>query len=386
YPDDADQRAIREQELMKRAIEYIELMVPEDLNIDYNQDDLVDNVCFVVRGDIGDWSDLLWPHRWSLYWTEAYLHGKRVYDYNFQLADAEPYFTNSVMSHEMFHSLGAPDLYHYADPAHLEPVGPWDLMAANTNPPQQTNAYMKYKYGKWIDEIPELTEYGTYTLYPLNSQQNLPKYYKIATQNPDEFFLLEYRRKRQPFDDQIFDSGLMIYRINTSFSGNASYNGFDILDEVYVFRYGGDLYTNGTISAAPFRQNSVRRSFTTNSNPHAFLSNGDPVEILIDHITIPSDSIQFDYNFYVGMENFQKDETISIYPNPTTDDITIKAKSLNMNNIQVYDIFGKLIIETKINQNQAVIHLTDYPSGIYLIKITDQNNNIKTLKAVKQSF
>ena len=57
---------IREHILLKNAIESIKSQIPSDLNVDGNDDFLVDNVTFLVSGAPTGWSDLLWPHRWSL--------------------------------------------------------------------------------------------------------------------------------------------------------------------------------------------------------------------------------------------------------------------------------------------------------------------------------
>ena len=138
YKEEENERGEREFALLKRAIEYIADEVPDTLNIDRNEDGLVDNVIFVVKGNVGDWSDLLWPHMWELHGEEAYIHNKRVLGFNFQL-ETSTYFTVSTLCHEMAHSLGFPDLYHY-EPRYdyLSPTGPWDLMCNNSQPPQHT--------------------------------------------------------------------------------------------------------------------------------------------------------------------------------------------------------------------------------------------------------
>ena len=280
--NDAD-RTAREHQLLARAVNAIASQIPADLDIDYNNDNCVDNVVFVVRGNVGDWNALLWPHRWVLYNENVHIHGLRVWDFNLQLADASAYFNTSVLCHEMNHSLGAPDLYHYYEGTDLSPVGRWDLMHSNTNPPQHMGAYMKYKYGHWIDSIPEITECGTYSLHSLGSSAT-HNCYKIASPNPDEFFVLEYRNKNDLFEGTLPGSGLLVYRINTSFEGNAMWNGVDVFDEVYVYRPFGTPTNDGNISNAVFSANSGRTEMSANTNPQPFLTYGTVVDV--DDFTI----------------------------------------------------------------------------------------------------
>ena len=279
YDEDNDnERTTREHQLLKRAVNAISDMVPSDLDIDYDLDGYVDNVCFLVRGNVGEWNDLLWPHRWSLYSESAYINGKRVYDFNFQLADNIYYFNTSVLCHEMNHSLSAPDLYHYYDDTGLAPVGPWDLMAQNGSTPQHMGAYMKYKYGNWISEIPEITECGTYTLHSLGSSAT-NNCYRIASPNSNEFFVLEYRNTNDYFESSLPRSGLLVYRINTDFDGNASYDGETIFDEVYLYRPNGTPDNNGNINQAAFSENSGRTEMNANTNPYPFLTDGSVVSV-----------------------------------------------------------------------------------------------------------
>jgi M6 family metalloprotease-like protein len=277
-PDDDNDRTGREHQLLARAVNYIANMVPSDLGIDYDDDGYVDNVVFVVRGNVGDWNDLLWPHRWALYSESAYINGKRVWDFNLQLADATSYFNTAVLCHEMNHSLGAPDLYHYYEGTDRAPVGYWDLMETTMNPPQHMGAYMKYKYGHWIDEIPEITECGTYSLHSLGSSAT-NNCYKIASPNPSEYFVLEYRNKNDNFESSLPSSGLLIYRVNTSFNGNSMWNGVDIFDELYLYRPGGSFSSEGDTWYAAFSANTGRTEMNENTNPQPFLTDGTVLQL-----------------------------------------------------------------------------------------------------------
>ena len=272
-----DERAEREFSLLERAVNYINANypIPTNLDIDYDHDDYVDNVCFIVKGGVGGWGSILWPHKWTLKDRTVLINGKRVWTFNFQLADATTYFNTSTMCHEMNHSLGAPDLYHYYNGTNLHAVGIWDLMHNNATPPQHCGAYVKMKYGHWLDEIPEITQAGTYILNPISSPTPTNIAYKIQSDEPNQFYVLEYRDNTSLFETALPGSGLLIYRINTSFEGNVNYNPDEgVYDEVYIFRPEGSFSGNGNLNAANFSSNVGKTEFSSTTSAYPFFSDG----------------------------------------------------------------------------------------------------------------
>lgn len=290
-----EERGPREFALLKRAIEYIAPEVPDTLNLDRNNDGLIDNVIFVVKGNVSDWSDLLWPHMWELHGEEAYIHNKRVGAFNFQL-ETSTYFTVSTLCHEMAHSLGFPDLYHYEENYdHLSPTGPWDLMCNNSNPPQHSTVYMKYKYGTWVEDIP-IIDYGTYTIEANSWEGGRRNCYKIPSSDPDQFYLVEYRNKSNIFEKGLPDGGLLIYRLDRRFNGCVGYNGDKILDELYIFRPGGTAKKDGNINAAAFSAEADRTKFNSTTDPYPFLNKDKrDYELNICNISAKGDQLTFSY-------------------------------------------------------------------------------------------
>jgi len=383
---DGDTRTTREHMLLRRACEYVANMIPANLDIDYNDDGYVDNVCFIVKGNVGDWNVLLWPHRWSLYTEETYIHGKRVYDYNFQLADAGGYFNASVMCHEMFHTLGAPDLYHYDDDSGMNPVGAWDLMSGNQNPPQQTCAYMKYRYGNWLknSDLHRLNEYGTYVIKPLNSETGDRVSYYTRTQKQYEYIFVDFRNGRHPFDSEVPGYGMIFYRVCPFYHGNAGYNGDDNLDEIYVYRYNGTPTENGYVSSANFRGNiSIRREFSPLTNPYPFLTNGEFVPVYFTNLTSGRDSMQFDFTQWVSVTDYEQGE-FQLYPNPANNYITVSSSLDGGFHCQLYNIHGQLLESLTTTEPEYTISVASLPAGTYFIKIFENQKYYKTLKFIKQ--
>ncbi|MFQ3578917.1 MAG: M6 family metalloprotease domain-containing protein, partial [Bacteroidales bacterium] len=285
----------REHSLLKRAITFVKSQIDSTLNFDYDNDGNVDNVCFIIRGGISTWSSILWPHKWALYSSDEYINGKKVFNYNLHIEDILTYEGVGVLAHEMFHTIGAEDLYHYNNDGN-QPVGNWDIMENAKNPPQHMSTYMKAKYGGWITSVPVINSTGTYILNPITASSN--NCYKLLLKGTTHYLLLEYRKKYGTFENSIPQSGLIIYRINPNIDGNAYGAGpGGASDEVYAFRLNGSLTIEGEINEAYFSDKIGRQVFTNTSNPFGFQYNGNFCNIFIKNIYEINNTISFDVRF-----------------------------------------------------------------------------------------
>ncbi len=284
------ERIVREHTLLKKAVEAISAQVPTSLDVDSDDDGNVDNVVFVVQGGPDGWSTLLWPHQWVLYSESVTINGARVFDYNFQLQET---LDVGVLCHEMFHSLGAPDLYNYD--TNDNPVGPWDLMASTADIPQHMSAFMKMRYGEWFDSIPEITASGTYTLDSLSISPHAA--YKIYSEDSvDEYFVLEHRRATGRYESSLPGSGLLVYRVDSTRDGLGNASGPP--NEVYLFRPDGNLTNDGDVSQAHLTEDEGRTIFGSGQNPYPFFSDGTTVgDFSIREIGGSGTDIQFEVSF-----------------------------------------------------------------------------------------
>jgi len=280
------ERLAREHTLLKNAFDAVSAQIPGALNLDGDSNGNIDNVTFIIQGDADGWSNLLWPHRWSLYSVNASVGGKRVWDFNFQIQNS---LDVGVLAHEMFHSIGAPDLYHYSQDGYVQ-VGPWDVMEYDSDPPQHMSAYMKQRYGGWIASIPVISTSGIYTLNPITSSTN--NAWRINSPvSASEYFVVEYRRAIGTFESSVPGSGLVVYRINTAKDGVG--NGDGPPDEVYAFRNGGTPSSNGSIFQAHLSVDAGRTEFSESVSPYPFLSDGTPGAIRLYDIGAVGGTISF---------------------------------------------------------------------------------------------
>ncbi|HEU0136593.1 MAG TPA: T9SS type A sorting domain-containing protein, partial [Flavobacterium sp.] len=105
-------------------------------------------------------------------------------------------------------------------------------------------------------------------------------------------------------------------------------------------------------------------------------------------------AIFFDYNAAVvtdyahtnfqllELDDFDIDETITVYPNPTDDVIHITAKS-HITSVQLFDVQGRLLRTLLNDALTATLNIGQQSSGIYMLKIASESGS-KIHKIVKK--
>lgn len=87
----------------------------------------------------------------------------------------------------------------------------------------------------------------------------------------------------------------------------------------------------------------------------------------------------------IGIKEIDLDIKLSVYPNPTTDVLTIeisdyKNESLKFN---MYDAAGKLVESGTIASNKTSVITSALASGVYFLNIMSQNKNVLSYKVIK---
>jgi uncharacterized delta-60 repeat protein len=74
--------------------------------------------------------------------------------------------------------------------------------------------------------------------------------------------------------------------------------------------------------------------------------------------------------------------TLKVFPNPTKDFFNINIE--DNASFEIYNISGKLLDNKAISSGNSLIDISSYNTGIYIAKITNENNQSKTTKVVKK--
>ena len=104
-----------------------------------------------------------------------------------------------------------------------------------------------------------------------------------------------------------------------------------------------------------------------------------------------SNGTQNGVNFWTSATLSINDEQfaseVSLYPNPVKEILNVrKLEQVNLKNAAIFDMTGRLIGLTDLNNNlsEKIIDLKNIQSGLYMLKLTDIQGRILTKRIVKE--
>ena len=340
--------------------------------LDGDGDGDIDNVSIIIQGDVGGWGELLWPHMeffpHDSIGSTLTINDKRVNAFNFEF-EGSSHFTLRTFAHEMGHSLGLPDLYHYHNYTNVNPVY-YDIMAVGTDHP---SAIYKYRYLNLTDAPTQITQDGTYTINSLNTDATNNLYYIKSAIDTNQWYTIEYRIPDEGYEVTLAHEGLIIGRwIDTAthdiyHGGNAFFDYTNIPNTYWVFRPDSDSDTiQGDISNCYFSQSSGRVNFGPTTNPHPYLADGRiersfEIYDIQDQGTTCTFSVRF---ITEGVDSTQRAATATLYPNPTTGRIMLQGIDCGTP-VKVYNLYGAQVFATTFDGRP--IELGFLPSGMYML-------------------
>ncbi len=381
--------SMREAQLLGRIVRYVDSMglVDPGIVLDGNDDGMVDNLSVIVKGGTGEWATILWPHMeyfpYDSLNDEPKINGLRINTFNFEFEGASPsLFSAHVFRHEMGHSLNLPDLYHYINYGNITAAGTWDMMCSNYQNNQMAAIY-KNKILHVSDDPIEITEDGDYTLQSVGSSPSQNCYYIRSQIDPNQWYVFEYRRQEDLFDEGIPGTGLLIARWNDTVSmdyngmfANAFFDFYNRAHQYWIFRPGSDVDTvDGNIYNAYFSQAVGRTSFGPTTDPHPYLTDGTPEHSFeITNIQENGPELTFHVHFYNnGVGDYALEDNVTVYPNPAKDVVNVQCTMNNAqcSGVEVFDVYGK-VVRTVVgvnNDSSLQINVSGLAPGMYFVRV-----------------
>jgi len=262
----------------------------EDQGMDWSQfdndgDGYVDalNVVHAGPGAEEGNGNYIWSHKWNLGGNARFYDGVWIDSYTINpeiQGTAQNMVHRGVICHEFGHALGLPDLYDtdYTSSG----IGNWGLMAGGSwggngsSPwyPSHMCAWSKIQLG-WI--IPVVILEPTVTIDIINVEYNPIAYRMDGVGVQNEYFLFENRQKVLS-DQTLVKSGLLIWHIDDSMSGNT--NDWHYLVDLEQADGHYDLNNGvGSDMGDPYPGNSANTIFANYTTPNSQFYNGDPSNV-----------------------------------------------------------------------------------------------------------
>ena len=89
------------------------------------------------------------------------------------------------------------------------------------------------------------------------------------------------------------------------------------------------------------------------------------------------------YTSHVGINDYNP-LTLSVYPNPVTDQLNIVNPDGNIQTVTLYNASGQLVLQTAVSSSPILeINVTSLPNGFYIGTATLNNNQMTTFKFIK---
>jgi hypothetical protein len=128
---------------------------------------------------------------------------------------------------------------------------------------------------------------------------------------------------------------------------------------------GGNIYSTGYFENA---------GVDFDPSPGTFVLNGNGWDAFV---------LKLSGNAGAGVpESYLNNNTVQLYPNPTSGLVNVFQNTPDANQIEVYNSIGSLVYSADLIEHTVVIDLTDNSAGIYFLKIKTQEG-ILTKKIIK---
>ncbi len=159
----------------------------------------------------------------------------------------------------------------------------------------------------------------------------------------------------------------------------------------YSFQAWGVQFVSSTkgwmqVGSATNQNNSIK---TTNDGGISWQGSPSPVNVVADDIffinantgwAVGNDGIILKYSSGTGIDNFDDNSAISVYPNPTKDFLNIENIESNTY-VELCSILGNTIIAQKNNNSEKMqLDIRNLSKGLYFLKI--ENNRNKSIRTI----
>ncbi len=156
------------------------------------------------------------------------------------------------------------------------------------------------------------------------------------------------------------------------------------------------LLTSGfllLLSTLLWAQDNPHRHIVNSASNHLEGENGATTFILGQTVvgTLSNDNITIEQGLSGGeliatpIENINTSLEMEVFPNPSSQMINIQGKDMQGMIAHIYDVKGQLWYRQNITSDQESIDVVEWPTGIYLLKISDSSNKEQAIFKIEKN-
>jgi hypothetical protein len=125
---------------------------------------------------------------------------------------------------------------------------------------------------------------------------------------------------------------------------------------------------------------STTQTVVVNFSTAGFVKDNCEFVVFVQHDAekVVTQTMKVDVSSIVGIEELEGQQ-VSIYPNPATD--YVQVLSSGKGDVNIYDITGKLVMTSRINNPTEVLDISKLAKGVYVLK-TSTSDKVFTKKLV----
>ncbi|CAN5255234.1 hypothetical protein BH09BAC5_BH09BAC5_04600 [soil metagenome] len=94
--------------------------------------------------------------------------------------------------------------------------------------------------------------------------------------------------------------------------------------------------------------------------------------------------VQQPYEIYTtGIDQSFQSISVIVFPNPTSETLTLQVNDFNNLQYEMFDAEGKLILSNNINATKSEIEMKNLATGTYFINVNKENKKVQSFKIIK---
>ena len=86
---------------------------------------------------------------------------------------------------------------------------------------------------------------------------------------------------------------------------------------------------------------------------------------------------------FLGLTDFAPNYDVTIFPNPTSEFLTIQTNSYENVQYSLFDAQGKIVLEGNLTNSQTQLKVNQLANGNYTLSLSKEKLLLKTMKLVK---